>query len=75
MSTDGRMDDGRTPDAGVTGILKAHLGAFGSGELINDISYHTVSSIINAFEKSVKFHFKCPLKEIICFLIWEYSSL
>ena len=26
-------DDGRTPDAGVTGILIAHLGAFGSGEL------------------------------------------
>ena len=30
--TDGRTDDGRT-DAGVTGILIAHLGAFGSGEL------------------------------------------
>ena len=27
-------DDGRTTDAGVTGILIAHLGAFGSGELI-----------------------------------------
>ena len=26
-------DDGRTTDAGVTGILIAHLGAFGSGEL------------------------------------------
>ena len=25
--------DGRTTDAGVTGILLAHLGAFGSGEL------------------------------------------
>ena len=25
--------DGRTPDAGVTGILIAHLRAFGSGEL------------------------------------------
>ena len=40
MLTDGRTDDGRTddgrrtPDAGVTGILIAHLGAFGSGELI-----------------------------------------
>ena len=30
--TDGRTDDGRTDD-GVTGILIAHLGAFGSGEL------------------------------------------
>ena len=27
-------DDGRTTDAGVTGIQVAHLGAFGSGELI-----------------------------------------
>ena len=26
-------DDGRTTVAGVTGILIAHLGAFGSGEL------------------------------------------
>ena len=26
-------DDGRTTDAGVTGILIAHLRAFGSGEL------------------------------------------
>ena len=31
-NVDGRTDDGRT-DAGVTGILIAHLGAFGSGEL------------------------------------------
>ena len=30
--TDGRRTDGRTND-GVTGILIAHLGAFGSGEL------------------------------------------
>ena len=34
-NVDGRTDDGRqTTDAGVTGILIAHLGAFGSGELI-----------------------------------------
>ena len=32
MLTDGRTD-GRTTEAGVTGILIAHLGAFGSGEL------------------------------------------
>ena len=32
--------DGRTTDAGVTGILIAHLGAFGSGEL--KISKHSV---------------------------------
>ena len=30
---DGRTTDGRTTDTGVTGILIAHLGAFGSGEL------------------------------------------
>ena len=33
MLTDGRTEDGRTTDPGVTGILIAHLGAFGSGEL------------------------------------------
>ena len=32
-TTDGRTTDGRTTDDGVTGILIAHLGAFGSGEL------------------------------------------
>ena len=32
MLTEGRTDDGQT-DARVTGILIAHLGAFGSGEL------------------------------------------
>ena len=31
-NVDGRTTDGRTDD-GVTGILIAHLGAFGSGEL------------------------------------------
>ena len=34
-NVDGRTDNGRqTTDARVTGILIAHLGAFGSGELI-----------------------------------------
>ena len=32
MLTDGQTTDGRTDD-GVIGILIAHLGAFGSGEL------------------------------------------
>ena len=32
-NVDGRTDDGRTTDARVIGILIAHLGAFGSGEL------------------------------------------
>ena len=35
MLTDDGRTDGRTTDAGVTGILIAHLRAFGSGELIN----------------------------------------
>ena len=35
----GRTDDGRTPDAGVIGKLIAHLGAFGSGELIRPCLY------------------------------------
>ena len=37
-NVDGRTTDGRTDgrtDDGVTGILIAHLGAFGSGELKN----------------------------------------
>ena len=35
-NVDGRTTDGRTTDARVIGtcILKAHLGAFGSGDLI-----------------------------------------
>ena len=32
-NVDERRDGRRTTDAGVTGILIAHLGAFGSGEL------------------------------------------
>ena len=32
-NVDGRTTDGRRTDDGVTGILIAHLGAFGSGEL------------------------------------------
>ena len=32
-NVDGRTDDGLTTDARVTGILIAHLGAFGLGEL------------------------------------------
>ena len=34
-NVDGRTDDGLTTDDRVTGILIAHLGAFGSGELKN----------------------------------------
>ena len=33
------LTDGRTTDAGVTGILIANLGAFGSGELKTNIIF------------------------------------
>ena len=42
MLTDGRRTDGRTTDAGVTGILIAHLGAFGSGELMTSLQYYCI---------------------------------
>ena len=48
-NVDGRTD-GRTTDAGVTGILIAHLGAFGSGEL--------------KMKFSKKIPFKCIRKQI-----------
>ena len=37
-----RTDHRRTTDAGVTGILIAHLGAFGSGELkrVDKVTVH-----------------------------------
>ena len=54
MLTDGRTDGRRTTDARVTGILIAHLGAFGSGELKNQIKIspndqpdYPVNSVIN----------------------------
>ena len=50
MLTDGRTD-GRTTDAGVTGILIAHLGAFGSGELKTKCS-QKLSSKLDPSEKN-----------------------
>ena len=47
------MDDGRTPDAGVIGILIAHLGAFGSGELINKQMILTLQFILINNDPSV----------------------
>ena len=38
-NVDGWTDDGRANDAGVIGILIAHLGAFGSGELNIKVVY------------------------------------
>ena len=48
-------DDGRTTDAGVIGILIAHLGAFGSGELIISYLYCLIYWILH-----MKFEFKQP---------------
>ena len=44
-NVDGRTDDGRTTDTGVTGILIAHLGAFGSGELKIILNSHRPTCI------------------------------
>ena len=44
-NADGRTTDGWTTDDGVTGILIAHLGAFGSGEL------KTLQIFITTFQK------------------------
>ena len=43
-NVDGRTDGRRTTDAGVTGILIAHLGAFGSGELT---SYRSPGTMVH----------------------------
>ena len=43
-NVDGRTDYGRTTDAGVTGRLIAHLGAFGSGELKSTLHFNFSSS-------------------------------
>ena len=40
-------DDGRTTDAGVIGILIAHLGAFGSGEQKMNISRFALGIIFD----------------------------
>ena len=52
-NVDGRTDDGRTTDAGVTGILIAHLGAFGSGEL-KKCRGHKKASKVGQVGKEIK---------------------
>ena len=65
-NVDGRTD-GRTTDDGVTGILIAHLGAFGSGELksqdgstvyINFVLANNVDP--DEMQLNVKFHLGLP---------------
>ena len=46
-NVDGWTDDGRTADAGVIGILIAHLVAFVSGELIRPCLYFSINLILN----------------------------
>ena len=62
-NVDGRTD-GRTTDAGVTGILIAHLGAFGSGELkSSDNDFFSPQLILQKsngqFQRNLSF-FKAP---------------
>ena len=56
-NVDGRTDDGRTTDAGVTGILIAHLAAFGSGELKKKNGGHLNSgnTLVNILEETDPF--------------------
>ena len=54
MLTDGRTDDGWTSDAGATGILIAHLGAFGSGELINEIESAELTPQLYPYEPPIQ---------------------
>ena len=51
-NVDGRTDDGGMPDAGVTGILIAHLGAFGSGELKIKIRHQLLHAYLQYMEWS-----------------------
>ena len=50
-TTDGRTTDGRTTDDGVTGILIALLGAFGSGELKRPKNGFQDRLLLNAGQK------------------------
>ena len=65
--------DGRTTDDGVTGILIAHLGAFGSGELKTKIGFQDqlslkagqkYCSILQYFRPSLSYHLS--LKSLFC---------
>ena len=68
-NVDGRTtDDGQTTDARVTGILIAHLGAFGSGELKNEIQFKHIFGSVFGFGVYVKsligfnaFYFVCSV--------------
>ena len=63
-NVDGRTDDGRT-DAGVTGILIAHLRAFGSGELKSLILASAPSPKVTQWSRTQAFKLKSCL---ICFI-------
>ena len=43
--------DGRRTDAGVTGILLAHLGAFGSGELKIQPVWRSIALVTNFYSE------------------------
>ena len=48
--------DGRRTDAGVTGILLAHPGAFGSGELTRWMLGKNMAARIRGFMKALQKH-------------------
>ena len=49
------LTDGRTTDAGVIGILIAHLGAFGSGELKSTFQkFSHLNALGSKFDLDVK---------------------
>ena len=65
MLTDGRTTDDRrrTTDARVTGILIAHLGAFGSGEL-KKVHLNALGSIFDLGIKKVKVNLEPSFEQI-----------
>ena len=62
MLTDGRTDDGRTTDAGVIGILIAHLGAFGSGELTR-VQFENLVFVIMSTRENISLIPRASLKQ------------
>ena len=54
-----RQTDGRRTDDGVTGILIAHLGAFGSGELKTNLLKNNDYSTFKTIKMCIYIAYKC----------------
>ena len=69
----GRTDDRRrTTDAGVTGILIAHLGAFGSGELKTSdfgAQKNSLITITNSLDRAQARHNAGPELDTNCLML------